>query len=195
MLFRIALAVHVAAGLTCVVSGALAAAAGKRPGRHPSAGLVYLAGLAVVFATATVLSALRWRADRHLFVIATVAAALGGAGWLARRQAGRAGRIGRRWMAWHGAGLAGSYIALLTGFYVDNGERLPLWNRLPHVAYWVLPAAVGIPLTWWALRRNGALHPRRGPASAAGPGPRIDVGLSSPVQRGSTGLDSPTSME
>jgi hypothetical protein len=33
--FLAALAVHVAAGLTCVVSGALAATARKRPGRQP----------------------------------------------------------------------------------------------------------------------------------------------------------------
>jgi hypothetical protein len=55
--------------------------------------------------------------------------------------------------------MAGSYVALLTGFYVDNGPRLPLWDRLPHLAYWLLPAAVGIPLTWRALRRNGFSRP------------------------------------
>jgi hypothetical protein len=54
--------------------------------------------------------------------------------------------------------MAGSYVALLTGFYVDNGSRLPLWDRLPPPAYWLIPVTVGVPLTWWALRRNGALH-------------------------------------
>ena len=34
--FPATLAVHVTAGLTCVVSGALAATARKRPGRHPA---------------------------------------------------------------------------------------------------------------------------------------------------------------
>jgi hypothetical protein len=29
---------------------------------------------------------------------------------------------------------------LLTGFHVDNGRQLPLWDRLPHWTYWVLPA-------------------------------------------------------
>ena len=53
--------------------------------------------------------------------------------------------------------MAASYVALLTGFYVDNGPQLPLWNRLPTVAYWVLPALVGVPLTWRALIRNGAI--------------------------------------
>jgi hypothetical protein len=59
-------------------------------------------------------------------------------------------------MAWHGSAMAGSYITLFTGFYVDNGAQLPLWERLPHVTYWVLPAAVGIPLTLIALVRNRA---------------------------------------
>jgi hypothetical protein len=69
----------------------------------------------------------------------------------------------------------GSYIALFTGFYVDNGPRLPLWDRLPHWSYWVIPEAIGIPLTWWALRRFRAgisARPRAGSPSAAPPNPR-----------------------
>lgn len=157
--FLVTLAVHVAAGLTCVVAGALAATAGKRPGRHPRAGTVYVGSLAVVFATATILAGLRWRQDWHLFIIACVAFGLGTTGWMARR------RRWHRWLFVHGTGMAGSYIALLTGFYVDNGPQIPLWNRLPHWSYWFIPAAVGIPLTWRALQRNGALPLRRRPAS------------------------------
>jgi hypothetical protein len=29
---------------------------------------------------------------------------------------------------------------MLTGFYVDNGPRLPLLGRLPVLAFWPLPA-------------------------------------------------------
>jgi hypothetical protein len=32
-----------------------------------------------------------------------------------------------------------SYVLLLTAFYVDNGKNLPLWRRLPPIAYWVIP--------------------------------------------------------
>jgi hypothetical protein len=39
--------------------------------------------------------------------------------------------------------MGGSYIALLTGFYVDNGPNLPLWDHLPHWTYWTLPATEG----------------------------------------------------
>lgn len=155
--FLATLAVHVLAGLSCVVTGGLAAIARKRPGRHPRWGTRYLYGLSVVFVTAVVMSVLRWEHNRHLLVIAGVAFGLGLTGrWMHRRQLNR--QQPKRWMAWHGIAMGGSYIALLTGFYVDNGSQLPVWDRLPHLAYWLVPAAVGIPLVWLALVRNGALN-------------------------------------
>ena len=146
--FLAALAVHVLAGGAAVGSGALAATAKKRAGRHPRAGAVYLYAISAVFLTASVLAALRWREDWHLFVIACVATGLAWFGWSACRR-GRGG-----WMAWHGGAMAGSYAALFTGFYVDNGPQLPLWDRLPHLTYWLLPAAVALPLAWRAVLRN-----------------------------------------
>lgn len=153
--FFAALAVHIAAGLTAVAAGILATTARKRPGRHPRAGLVYLYAITGVFVTATVMAALRWRHDWHLFVIGTVAIGLAALGWWARR------RRPHRWMLWHGSTMAGSFTALLTGFYVDNGPQLPLWDRLPHLSYWLIPAAVAIPLTWRALVHNDALRAHR----------------------------------
>lgn len=50
--------------------------------------------------------------------------------------------------------MGGSYITLLTGFYVDNGPFLPLWNRLPHLTYWLLATIIGVPLIWQALRSS-----------------------------------------
>jgi hypothetical protein len=32
-----------------------------------------------------------------------------------------------------------------------NGKSLPLWKELPPAAYWLLPAAIGIPLIVRAL--------------------------------------------
>ena len=146
-IFAAALAVHVGCGLTAVVAGALAATAKKRPGRHPRAGRVYLWALAGIFTTATIMAAIRWHEDAHLFAIAVVAFGLGLYGYRARR------RHRPGWPLHHAIGMGGSYIDLLTGFYVDNGPFLPLWNRLPHITYWLLPTIVGIPLIWLALHR------------------------------------------
>jgi hypothetical protein len=58
------------------------------------------------------------------------------------------------WAKWHITGMGLSYILLLTAFYVDNGKSLPLWRDLPTIAYWLLPAAVGVPLLLHALLRH-----------------------------------------
>jgi hypothetical protein len=55
--------------------------------------------------------------------------------------------------------MSASYILLLTAFYVDNGQHLPGWKSLPHLTYWLLPSAIGLPL----VARAGPL-PRRSPA-------------------------------
>jgi hypothetical protein len=126
-IFAAALVIHILSGLTAVIAGALAATARKRAGRHPRAGRVYLWALGGIFATATIMAAIRWHEDAHLFAIAAIAFSLGLYGYRARRQH----RPG--WPPHHVIGMGGSYIALLTGFYVDNGPFLPLWDRLPHL--------------------------------------------------------------
>jgi hypothetical protein len=63
----------------------------------------------------------------------------------------------RRWRHWvrlHITGMGLSYILMLTAFYVDNGKNLPFWRELPQVAFWLLPAVIGIPLIARALVRN-----------------------------------------
>jgi len=149
-LFIAALAVHIPAGITSVVSGALAALSPKRPHRHPMAGRVYLVGIALVCASASVLAPMRWQHDWPLFVLDLLAFAAAGTGLVVRLRQ----RPG--WLARHGMAMACSYVTLLTGFYVDNGPQLPLWDRLPHLAYWLLPAAFGVPITLAALAHNRA---------------------------------------
>jgi hypothetical protein len=159
--FAIALAVHIACGLTAVIAGALAATAKKRRGRHPRAGHVYLWALGGIFTTATIMAAIRWPEDAHLLAIAVIAFGLGLYGYQARR------RHRPGWPPHHAIGMGGSYIALFAGFYVDNGPFLPLWNQLPHWTYWLLPSLVGIPLIWRALHRFTPLtsnKPSRTPA-------------------------------
>jgi GNAT superfamily N-acetyltransferase len=148
-IFAAALVIHILSGLTAVIAGALAATARKRPGRHPRAGRVYLWALGGIFATATLMAIIRWHEDAHLFAIAVIAFSLGLYGYRARR------RHRPGWPPHHAIGMGGSYIALLTGFYVDNGPFLPLWDRLPHITYWLLPSLMGIPLIWLALQHSG----------------------------------------
>jgi hypothetical protein len=89
---------------------------------------------------------MRWREDYHLFLIGAVAFGSACVGHLyrGRHRPGHASHI---------LGMGVSYIAMLAAFYVDNGPQLPVWDRLPHVMYWLLPAAIGVPVTLRALRR------------------------------------------
>jgi hypothetical protein len=147
-LFLTALGVHVLFGLAAVVTGAVAIFSKKMAGRHPRFGTYYFWCLAVVFVSAAVLSAMRWTENYHLFALGVLSFSAGWAGRTARR---------RRWSHWltvHISGLGMSYVLLLTAFYVDNGPHLPLWNQLPPIAFWVLPAALGVPAIAWALLRH-----------------------------------------
>jgi hypothetical protein len=154
-LFLAVLSLHVLASAVAVVAGAVTAFSAKRRGRHPRAGHVYHLALGVAFVTVVALALLRWGHNWHLLAIGTVAFAAATAGVQVRR------RRPRGWRRIHGAAMSTSYIALLTGFYVDNGQNLPLWRDLPHVSYWLLPAAVGVPIMVRALRRDARLRRRR----------------------------------
>jgi hypothetical protein len=133
----------------------------KGPGRHPNIGTLYHRLLTVVFGSMAVLAAVRWAEDYHLFILGSLALT---AAVLARRA------IRRQRVRLHLIGMGLSYILLLTAFYVDNGAHLPVWRALPDLAYWLLPAAIGVPIIIRALRRHPlaqAERPRgRGGAAA-----------------------------
>ena len=149
--FLAVLAIHIPAGLTCVVAGAGAALSPKRHGRHPRFGTVYYWALAVVLVTTIGLTIMRPQ-DAYLLALGTFAFAAATTGRIARR---------RRWPRWvpvHIAGMGSSYILLLVAFYVDNGKNLPVWRDLPHVAYWAIPTLIGVPLVARALSRYTDLY-------------------------------------
>ncbi|WP_207957273.1 hypothetical protein [Rubrobacter tropicus] len=162
MPFEALVAVHVLAGLACVVAGSASALAQKRRGLHSAAGRVYLAAYAVVFATATIMSLAHWERDAHLFFVGATGFALAALGLAARR------RRGRLSTPVHIVAMGGSYVALLTAFYVDNGPRLPLWRLLPPESFWILPSAVGVPLILRALTRHRGGRARRVPSGSRG---------------------------
>lgn len=143
-----ALGVHVLFALAAVIAGAVAMFSKKMTGKHPRFGNYYYWSLAMVFVSAAALSAMRWTENYHLFVLGILSFS---AAWI-----GRAARR-RRWARWvtvHITALGASYVLLLTAFYVDNGPHLPLWNKLPPAAFWVLPSVFGLPLIIWALLRH-----------------------------------------
>ena len=52
--------IHIPLGLACVVAGAMGMLSAKGRGRHSTAGKVYYGCLLALFASATVLSIMRW---------------------------------------------------------------------------------------------------------------------------------------
>ncbi len=144
-IFLTLVGIHLVVGIACVGTGVVAMLSQKRPGRHPTLGSIYYWCLSVVFASATALSLMRWSENYHLFAIGVLSFATASLG----RTAARRQRNG--WVRLHVVGMGCSYILLLTAFYVDNGKNLPLWNKLPAVAFWVLPSVIGIPLISRAL--------------------------------------------
>lgn len=146
--FLLALGAHVAAALSAVVAGALAAFSRKRPGMHPRAGLIYCWGLLWVFISSLVMAALRWPHDIHLVVVTLIAFIAAMSGVTVRI------RARSKWRRLHLVAMGISYVALLTGFYVDNGPHLPGWSLLPHWSFWVLPSVIGGALILRSLRRS-----------------------------------------
>jgi hypothetical protein len=167
--FHLVLAVHIAAGLACVVTGATAALSPKRHGRHPWFGSAYYWSLAVVSVTAATLAGMRWPQDAYLLVLGMLSFAAASVGRLARRRR-CAWRLQGGWATAHIVGMSTSYIVLLTAFYADNGKNLPVWRDLPHLTYWLLPGAIGLPLVARALVRYRGLRGRaRPPGTASAP--------------------------
>jgi uncharacterized membrane protein len=144
----VVIAIHIPLGIACVIFGAVAMLSEKRRGRHSTFGTVYYWSLCALFASATFLSIMRWAENYHLFIL--------GAFSLVSAWSGRAALRRRlhNWVRLHITGMGLSYVLMLIAFYVDNGKQLPVWKGLPHVTYWLLPLAIGIPLIVRALLRH-----------------------------------------
>jgi hypothetical protein len=140
--------VHIPLGVVCVAAGAFAMLARKGRGRHSVAGTLYYWSLLALFISAAALAVMRWTENYHLFVLGLLAFVTAWLGRAAVRDRGR------NWVRLHIAGMGSSYVLMLIAFYVDNGKQLPLWRDLPHAAYWLLPLAIGLPLTIRAMLRH-----------------------------------------
>jgi hypothetical protein len=148
ILFLIVLSIHVAAGLTCVLSGIFAMLSEKRKGIHTKAGTVYYYGIWIVFATAVFIAVVRWKEDHVLFILGAASFLTAFSGRMAVKRKINA------WPIYHISGMGLSYIFLLIAFYVDNGRFLPVWKNLNPMVYWLLPLVVGIPIILITLLRH-----------------------------------------
>ncbi len=155
-IFDVALAVHIAAGITAVLAGLLAMLSHKGGGWHIGAGRVFLGGIIALFGSMLAMVVIRWPATIHLAALGSIALAAALLGWRNRRRGASDGAH----IAWMGL----AYITILTAFYVDNGPHLPVWERLPDWSFWLLPTAIGAPLTVWAIRRHRP-HPSTDPTT------------------------------
>jgi len=152
-LFVAALLVHVSVGVVCVASGATAMVASKGGSAHRRAGRTFAWGVVGVLGSMAVLTGVRWEHNAHLVPIGLVAGAAATVGVSDRRRVRPRDPV-------HLTAMGTAFIALLTGFYVDNGPNLPVWDRLPSWLFWLLPSVAGYPIVIWALGRR-----RRGPAT------------------------------
>ncbi|NUR44816.1 MAG: hypothetical protein HOP91_01480 [Sphingomonas sp.] len=146
--FLLGVAFHVVVGIACIVVGVLAMLSTKGRGRHSRFGTTYYWRLFAVFLSASVLAAVRWAEDYHLFILGVLSFAAASGDRLALR---------RRWwkpVHLHVIGMGLSYILVLTAFYVDNGKNLPVWQEFPETAFWLLPTAIGLPNIAYVLSRH-----------------------------------------
>lgn len=119
----------------------------KGDARHRRTGRRYARALSVVAVTTFALSAFDIGRDWPLDLLGGLAVSLAWLG-VAHRRRQRPGDTG------HILAMGGSYVVMLTAFYVDNGKSLPLWRDLPTLTYWLLPTVIGLPLIARAIHRH-----------------------------------------
>jgi hypothetical protein len=140
--------VHIALSLVAVISGIVAMFKEKNALGHATFGRIYYWSICLAFATVIILSIVRWPHNIHLLSIgiATITLVLIGRNLAKTKK--------KNWARLHTISMGGSYILLLTGFYVDNGKNLPFWSQFPQWFFWVFPSLVGIPIILRVLRKH-----------------------------------------
>ena len=146
--FLTVLAIHVLAGLVCIVAGVVAMLSKKQPGLHHQAGTIYFVFIWVVFITAIMMASIRWKEDYHLLILGLISFCAAFIGRRARKH------LWKKWSITHITGMGMSYIFLVTAFYVDNGKFLPIWKNFHPLVFWLLPAVIGIPILIRTLLRH-----------------------------------------
>ena len=154
--FVLVIIIHIALSLVAVISGIVAMSKEKNAHGHATFGRIYYWSICLAFATVLVLSIMRWPHNIHLLSIgiATTILVLIGRNLAETKK--------KNWARLHTICMGGSYILLLTGFYVDNGKNLPFWNQFPQWFFWFFPATVGIPIIVRVLKKHPLTRMRKG---------------------------------
>jgi len=142
-IFRVVLALHIAAGAAGLILGPIAMRARKEPGLHTRAGEAYHWVMLAVCLTASLLAVLDWKRLWWFLPIAAGSYAFALLGYAAAK---------RRWHGWlkaHIAGQGGSYIAMTTALLVVNWETLTGARGISSPLAWALPTVVGSPIIAW----------------------------------------------
>lgn len=142
------LVIHIFIALTAVVSGLIAMLSNKVSKQHLTFGRIYLWSMLSSFIVVVLLSVMRWPHNIHLLLIGFFASILTYTGY---RSASIKGRPSRQL---HIICMGLSYVLLMTGFYVDNGRHLPFWKLFPQWFFWIFPAAVGLPIVFFTIKRH-----------------------------------------
>jgi hypothetical protein len=154
---------HILAGLTATAAGVAVIVSRKGTRRHFRMGTAYFWALAGLVVTAAGLTVIRGPRDLPVFGLGVLALTLAAAGRRARRHP----RAQYMRAQQHILAMTSSFTVMLTAFYVDNGKNLPLADRLPQAAYWLLPAVIAAPLIIRSLRRHTYVRAEPAPPAAA----------------------------
>jgi hypothetical protein len=146
--FVIIVAVHILLSLSAVLSGLTAMLKEKNSGEHAKYGKLYCQSILSAFITVVILAVMRWPHNNHLLLIGTLTLifTVTGRRLVQNKES--------KWARYHTICMGSSYILLLTGFYVDNGEHLPFWNRFPQWFFWIFPTLIGLPIIAYILRKH-----------------------------------------
>jgi hypothetical protein len=128
----------------------------KGRGRHSTLGTTYFWRLLALASSATLLSAMRWVENYHLFALGVSSFA---SAWLGRSA------LRQRWPLWarlHIAGMGLSYVLMVVAFYVDNGKTIAVLEGA--ASFHVLAATSTVRRSahrLWLLRHPLAQQPSR----------------------------------
>lgn len=121
--FVIVIIVHILLSFAAVLFGLVTMLKDKNSPAHSRFGKLYYWTIIAAFVTVIILTVIRWPHNNHLLLIGTTTTVLVFAG----RKTAQNKRP--KWARLHTICMGCSYILLITGFYVDNGEHLPFWRQ------------------------------------------------------------------